>query len=170
MMWSHCHSLREERGFSGSQARCRFIPVCIINECQQWDKWSKLFVGGKSIFEKTKQNNNATTLNSVLKRRLSRDQNIRGLPIISKSIEIAIHFSWKQVLQENGTQSYCIRYFLNPCDTSIEKMSGNIMICSHLFFFKIWDNKALISHLEILEIICSSGGKQSEQQLSYNFH
>lgn len=50
-----------------------------------------------------------------------------------------------------------------------KKMSGNIMICSHLFFFKIWDNKALISHLERLEIIRSSGGKQSEL-LSYYFH
>lgn len=54
---------------------------------------------------------------------------------MSELLETAICFCQNQIFQENGTQSYCTRYFLNPCDSSVERMSGNIKICSHLLFY-----------------------------------
>lgn len=81
---------------------------------------------------------------------------------MSELFEAAVCFCCNQIFQENGIHSYCTRYFLSPCDSSIKKIKkGCDFLSSFTLFFIIQDNKALIAHLEILEIICFTGRKEA---------
>lgn len=81
---------------------------------------------------------------------------------MSELFETAICFCHNQIFQENDIHSYCTRYFLSPCDSNIKKVRKHCdFLSSFTLFFIIQDNKALISHLAILEVICFTARKKT---------